>query len=158
MRTSHSFVSPVSATVPVSRGGLQQRIRRRSAVALLAALSLIVLCGAWDPTGVTAQIGPPGGGGGAGQRHLDLKFVEFFAEEVALNTYFVQGRVTGCAQLGGTVITFGGFAAGQTTTTGSDGTFLLILEVPANTSGYVTAVATCRHGETSNEARYYIEN
>ena len=56
------------------------------------------------------------------------------------------------------VVRFGGLADGQQTTTGSDGTFLLILTVPPTVSGDVTAVATCRDGHTSNTAAYYINN
>ena len=65
---------------------------RRSAVVVLATLSLMALASAWNPATVSAQIVPPPIGG----RHTDPVLTEFVASNVAINTWLVQGRVTGC--------------------------------------------------------------
>ena len=53
-------------------------------------------------------------------------------------------------------ITFGGLLNGQSTTVDSDGTFLFSFDVPANTSGTVTAQTVDQQGTTSNVAMDYI--
>ena len=158
-RSSQTCVASVGSRLNVRPGsGLVGRVHRRSVVALLATLLLIALGGAWSPAGVTAQAPPPRGGGIGGTRHTDLVLTDFVAEQVSVDTWLVSGRVSGCAQLGGMTVQFGGLGAGQQTGTGSDGTFLLVLVVSPTVSGDVTAVATCTHGSTSNTATYEINN
>jgi len=148
MSTSRSFVSTVVSG---------SRAHRSSAAVLLAALSLAVLAGSLSLTDAFAQA-PPRPGGGLPPRHTPLAIVGFTAENVAIDTWLVQGQVTGCSPLDGIVINFGGLAEGQQVSTGSDGTFLLFLVLPPSLSGDLSATATCQHGRTSNTINYYIDN
>ena len=68
-----------------------------------------------------------------------------------------SGTVTDSTQNpAGMTITFGGVLAGQSTTVDSDGSFTYSTEIPANTSGTVTAQTVDNHGTTSILAMDYV--
>jgi hypothetical protein len=83
--------------------------------------------------------------------------VEFEGSNPWADMWLFRGRLEGCSPLGGNSVEFGGFGEGEVTATAVDGAFELILEIPPDESGDVTAVATSQDGETSNMAWVFID-
>lgn len=68
-----------------------------------------------------------------------------------------SGQVTNCDQVSGLTITWGGLAAGNTSTTANDGTFIEWIEIPAELTGDVTAETVCPHGMESEVGTWWID-
>ena len=71
--------------------------------------------------------------------------------------WMFKGTVVDDDNVRGLTVEFGGvFPEGTSTTVDSDGSFLLIIELPYDAWGFATAQVTDTDGETSAKAFYYV--
>ncbi len=88
------------------------------------------------------------------------EIVNFVGAESSTGWFLFTGQVQGSATVAGLTITFGGVPSlqGQTTTTASDGTFSLMVQVQTDGSDHGTVTAqTVADGLTSNLATCEID-
>ena len=92
-------------------------------------------------------------------QNLPPEIEDFYCEEMGNGLFLITGRVVDDSP-GGLTVTLGGStsADGQTTTTASDGTFSMTvqLRVDGTDSGWVTATTVDTHGEVSEEVAQFV--
>ena len=130
-------------------------LRKGKALLLLATLAMGVAAacgfGLLVPTRSALAEDPPGGQG-------PPEITDFVGENVFSNLWDFTGKVINCSPISGLTVTFGGLAEGYTEKTASDGTFLLTVEIPSGSNGWVTAQVKAADGQTSQMVFWLIQD